>query len=86
MSPLEPKIESDQNVIVKKKQESKQIWVEKDKDKAESSLIVQTTLHIERKNLWVVDSGCSNHMTGDKKKLIKFEYWNGVSVRFEDNS
>lgn len=64
----------------------KQVCEEKDKDKVESSLIIQTALHVERKNLCVVDSGCSNHMTSDKKKFIKLEYWNGGSVRFGDNS
>lgn len=44
-------------MIVEKKKETKQVWVEREKDKAESSLIVQTALHAERRNLCVVDNG-----------------------------
>lgn len=60
-------------IVADKKKETQPIWVEKEKDKAESSLIVQTSLHVERRNLWVVDSGCSNYITGDKNKFIKIE-------------
>lgn len=41
---------------------------------------------MKRRNILVVDSGCSNQMNRDKKKFIKFEDWNGGSVRFGDNS
>ncbi|GLJ11294.1 hypothetical protein SUGI_0151080 [Cryptomeria japonica] len=67
-------------MIEEEKKEEKQVWIEKEKNKIESSLIVQTPLHAERRNLWVVDSGCSNHMTGDKKIFIKIDDWNGGSV------
>lgn len=73
-------------IAADKKKESQPVWVEKEKDKAKSSLIVQTAIHVERINLWVVDSGCSNHMTGDKKKFINLDDWNGGSLRFGDNS
>lgn len=63
-------------MIEEEKKEEKPVWVEKEKNKTESSLIVQTALHTERRNLWVVDSGCSNHMIGDKKKFIKIDDWN----------
>lgn len=49
-------------------------------------MIVQTALHVERRNLWVVDNDCSNHMTDDKKKFIKLEVWNGGSVRFGEGT
>lgn len=73
-------------VTKEEKKEEKLVWVEMEKNKTESSLIVQTALHAERKNLWVFDSGCSNHMTRDKKKFIKLDDWNCGSVRFGDNS
>lgn len=79
-------VKSEHKIAAHKNKETKPVWVEKEKDKAESSEIVQTALHAEWKNLWVVDSGCSNHMTSDKKKFIKLEDWNGGSVRFRDNS
>ncbi|GLJ30858.1 hypothetical protein SUGI_0613390 [Cryptomeria japonica] len=79
-------VKLEQKIAVDKKKETQLVWVEKEKDKEESSLIVQTSLHVERRNLWVVDNGCSNHMIGDRKKFIKLEDWNGDSVRFGDNS
>lgn len=47
---------------------------------------MQTALHIERKNLWVDDSGFSKHMTEDKKEFIKLDDWNSGYVCFGDNS
>lgn len=58
-------------MTTEKKKETKQVWIEKEKDKIESSLIVQTSLHAERKKFWVVDNGFSNHMIEDKKKFTK---------------
>lgn len=31
------------------------------------------------------DSGCSNHMTGDKSKCIMLEKYDGGSIRFGDD-
>lgn len=57
-----PVAKSEHDIAVDKKKEAKPVWVEKDKNKEESSIIVQIALHVERINLWAVDSGCSNHM------------------------
>lgn len=35
---------------------------------------------IDYKNDWIVDSGCSNHMTGDKEKLQNVSEYNGSRV------
>ena len=34
---------------------------------------------------WIIDSGCSHHMIGDKAKIENFEDYDGGSVRFGNN-
>ncbi len=40
---------------------------------------------VEKKSNWIIDSGCSHHMTGDKTKFEHFENYDGGSVRFGNN-
>ena len=35
----------------------------------ESAFIATTSKQIDYEKDWIIDSGCSNHMTGDKEKL-----------------
>ena len=49
--------------------------------KEESALISQ----VERKD-WIIDSGCSHHMTGDMNKFIKFKNHDGGIVRVVNNA
>ena len=39
-----------------------------------------------KKVVWILDSGCSNCMTGDKDMLPQFEEQVGSHITFEDNS
>ena len=48
----------------------------------EKSLVAQ----IEEKDEWVIDSGCSHHMKGDKRKFVSLEKYDGGVVRFGDNT
>ena len=41
--------------------------------------------HVSKNDTWIIDSGCSYHMIGDKKKFEHFEYYDGGSVRFGNN-
>ena len=41
--------------------------------------------HVSKNNTWIIDSGCSHHMTGDKSKFDHFEHYDGGSVRFGNN-
>lgn len=69
----------------KRKKRQNKFGQKKGNKKNESNLIVQTTLHVERKILWVENSGCSNLKVGDKKKVFQLEDWN-CSMTFGDNS
>lgn len=40
---------------------------------------------IEVKDEWIIDSGCSHHMIGDKGKFLNFQEYNGGLVRFGDD-
>lgn len=49
--------------------------------------MVTTSEQINYENDWIVDSGCSNHMTGDKQKLQNLtEYKGGCVVVTTDYS
>ena len=41
--------------------------------------------HVRKNDTWIIDSGCSHHMTGDKTKFEHFEDYDGGSVRFRNN-
>ncbi|KAE8733549.1 hypothetical protein F3Y22_tig00001120pilonHSYRG00173 [Hibiscus syriacus] len=49
-------------------------------EEEELALMVTTPERIDYKNDWIVDSGCSNHMTGDKQKLQNLSEYNGGRV------
>lgn len=49
-------------------------------------MISQMDLHANEQDLWIVDSGCSKHMTRDKKKFIKLEMKKGGSISLDDNT
>ncbi|KAE8706148.1 tir-nbs resistance protein [Hibiscus syriacus] len=52
-------------------------------EEEELALMVTTPERIDYKNDWIVDSGCSNHMTSDRQKLQNFSEYKrkGVSTR-----
>ena len=57
------------------------------KEEEELALMATTPELIDYKNDWIIDSGCSNHMTGDKQKLQNMsEYKGGRVVVTADNS
>ena len=40
---------------------------------------------VEKKD-WIIDSGCSHHMTGDMSKFVKFRSHDGGIVRVGNNA
>ncbi|KAE8662552.1 hypothetical protein F3Y22_tig00113302pilonHSYRG00055 [Hibiscus syriacus] len=56
---------------------AKDCWTKK---KPVETLTVTTPERIDYKNDWIVDSSCSNHMTGDKQKLQNLSEYNGGRV------
>ncbi|KAM1296017.1 hypothetical protein TB1_015133 [Malus domestica] len=56
-------------------------------EKQESALTAASSESIDYHNDWIVDSGCSNHMIGDEKKLQSLtEYKRGRLVVTTDDS
>ena len=41
--------------------------------------------HVGKNDTWIINSGCSHHMNGDKSMFEHFEYYDGGSVRFGNN-
>ena len=39
---------------------------------------------VEKKD-WIIDSGCSHHMTGDMRKFVKFRSHDGEIIRLGNN-
>ena len=41
--------------------------------------------HVSKNDTWIIDSGCSQHMTSDKTKFEHLEHYDGGSVKFGNN-
>ena len=41
--------------------------------------------HVSKNDTWIIDSGCSHHLTSDKTKFEHLEHYDGGSVRLENN-
>ncbi|XP_059072885.1 uncharacterized protein LOC131873719 [Cryptomeria japonica] len=66
----------------KKLQKPAKMW----RPKLEQSMLVQIALISTKSSIWVLDSGCSHHMTGDKNKFSALENHPGGFVKFGDNT
>ena len=55
---------------------------ESDDDEEDKMALIS---HVSKNDTWIIDSGCSHHMTGDKIKFEHFEDYDGGSVRFGNN-
>ncbi|XP_043725747.1 uncharacterized protein LOC122672320 [Telopea speciosissima] len=67
----------------------KAVWVEKKKESSaegDKALVVQAAFKANAKTKpWILDSGCSNHMSGDKGRFLKLKSIDGGNVRFGNN-
>ena len=41
--------------------------------------------YVSKNDTWIIHSGCSHHMSGDKTKFEHMEHYDGGSVRFRNN-
>ena len=54
-----------------------------DSDEDEATTLVS---YVTKSDKWIINSGCSHHMTGDKSKFITLENYNGNYVRFGNDA
>ena len=41
---------------------------------------------VNKNEKWIIDSGCSYHMIGDKSNFVTFTQYDGNSVRFGNDA
>ena len=41
---------------------------------------------VNKNNKWIIDNGCSHHMTGDKSKFTTLNYYDRNGVRFGNDT
>ncbi|XP_043710262.1 glutamate receptor 2.7-like [Telopea speciosissima] len=82
-----PKRQIPREKQLQKPQSRHRVWVQKSSpEKGNSSMVVQTAFRTQGDSTpWILDSGCSSHMIGDKKRFEKLETYAGGSVKFGNN-
>lgn len=55
---------------------------ESDNDEEDNMALIS---YVRKNDTWIIDSGFSHHMIGDKTKFENFEDYDGGSVRFCNN-
>ena len=55
---------------------------ESDNEENEKTTLIS---HISKNDTWIIDIGCSHHMTGDKTKFEYLDHCTGGSVKFGNN-
>ena len=51
-------------------------------DEGDKMLLIS---HVSKNDTWIIDSGCSHHMIGDKTNFEHMEYYDGGSLSFRNN-
>lgn len=59
------------------------VEIKDDFDEDEATALVSC---VNKNDKWIIDSGCSNYMKGDKSKLITLNYYDGNNVRFVNDA
>ncbi|XP_043697427.1 uncharacterized protein LOC122648256, partial [Telopea speciosissima] len=83
-SPIKKPIQKKTTIGSDVKKQVKKVWVEKVlREKSINSLVVQTAFKAQHKVVpWILDSGCSSHITGDKNKFVELNQYEGGSIKF----
>ena len=56
------------------------------KDESDEDEAIALMTCVNKNDRWIIDSGCSHHMTGDKSKLVTLYCYDGNSVRFGNDA
>ena len=56
------------------------------KDESDEDEATALMTCVNKNDKWIIDSGCSHHMTRDKSKFITFTQYDGNSVRFGNDA
>lgn len=56
------------------------------KDHSDEEEPIALVTCMNKNDRWIIDSGCSYHMTGDKSKFVDFTQYDGNSVRFGNDA
>ena len=56
------------------------------KDESNEDEATELVTYVNKNDKWIIDSGCSHHMTGDKSKFVTLSYYDGNSVRFGNDA
>ena len=59
------------------------ILLKDDFDEDEATTLVP---YVNKSDRWIIDNGCSHHMTIEKSKFITLEYYNRNNVRFGNDA
>ena len=59
------------------------VAVKDESDEDEATTLVTC---VNKNDKWIIDSGSSHHINGDKSKFITFTQYDGNSVRFENDA
>ena len=59
------------------------ITIKDESDEDEATALVSC---MNKNDRWIIDSGCSHHMTRDKSKFITLNYNDGNSIRFGNDA
>lgn len=56
------------------------------KDEFDEDEATKLVSYVTKSDKWIINSGCSHHMTSDKSKFITLENYNGNNVRFSNDA
>ena len=56
------------------------------KDDSDENEKIELNLYVSKGDRWIIDSGCSHHMTGDKSKFQTLEYYKENCVKFGNDA
>ena len=58
------------------------IFVNDESDDGDKMALIS---YVRKNDTWIIDSGCSHHMTRDRTQFEHFEHYDGGSLRFGNN-